>query len=928
MLTLITKRALISLATLIVATLLIFALFDVLPGDIGSSRLSRFSDPIAAVYIREERGLYRGFFVRYIEWVSYVVNGELGHSWSNGRPIADVLDNRFYNTAMLALVASLVGVPLAIALGMVSAIKRNSWLDRGIQTTTLGLFSVPEFALGYSIVFLLAIYFPLLPSISIVVDETPTGEYLRRLVLPSLTLSLVLLAQIARPTRAAVINVLSRPYIEMAMLKGLKTWRIYWLHALPHALGPICNATILAVANLITGTLIIEYVFAFPGVGQLFVDAVHLQDIPVVLTCGLIFTSIYIGLTWLADVAAILGNPRLVVVDQQRQRDWHFGAITITSGHRVVGLLAAVVIALVLIAPHLKQYRVESTVMAQVEVHPPVHERDRLSADDLHADEYRGVGPVHNDYFLPVGDEGPALHELQGVLRLERGDIMGSRVHANTMRRLAEWPAFEMRYFTHEGQLIPLHRELIISGDEPLAIAVGVGKVWSEPGDGGYSRASFPFTLVWRLGGRTHNGLGTFLFNDSEVSALRFQLVQESAPHSRFDAWGQVVARFEAEDVDAKSRTRALRAIQAHLPQLPWSALEKNFSPSKLEDIKGRGGGRNMTTGGLLIDGKLYALPCETRFGDYPFCSELRHGVYSMSMSIGALVAILRLAQKYGDDVFNERIVDYLPINASHDGWEQVTFGDALNMATGIGDTEPRRVTSYVEENDGDSARHIAKAFSTRRKLERIGELGNYEWGPGEVFRYRTFDTFVLSAAMDRYLKVREGKDANLWDMVSQEVLEPLGIIDMPIRTTIERESHEEIPLFGDGMLPTLGELAQLAQLLQNKGRYDSVQILSRTKIEEALGGSLRVGLPTGWRNEDGQMVTYHMSLWQTRYTANSGCVVPVAFMLGQGGNYVVLMPNGVTAIRFADGRDNERGTWDSNSLRRVSDYVRPLNCE
>ena len=170
MLTLIARRALISLATLLIATLLVFTLFDALPGDIGSTRLSRFSDPIAAVYIREERGLYRGFFVRYLEWVSYVVNGELGRSWGNGREISELLKSRFFNTGMLALAATVLGVPIAVSLGILSAIRRDTWLDRIVQAGTLGLFSIPEFALGYCIVFLLAIYFPLFPSISIVAD--------------------------------------------------------------------------------------------------------------------------------------------------------------------------------------------------------------------------------------------------------------------------------------------------------------------------------------------------------------------------------------------------------------------------------------------------------------------------------------------------------------------------------------------------------------------------------------------------------------------------------------------------------------------------------------------------------------------------------------------------------------------------------------
>ena len=928
MLTLIARRALISLATLLIATLLVFTLFDALPGDIGSTRLSRFSDPIAAVYIREERGLYRGFFVRYLEWVSYVVNGELGRSWGNGREISELLKSRFFNTGMLALAATVLGVPIAVSLGILSAIRRDTWLDRIVQAGTLGLFSIPEFALGYCIVFLLAIYFPLFPSISIVADSTPTNEYLRSLALPALTLSLVMLAQIARPTRAAVLNILTRPFIEMAILKGLKTWRIFLLHALPHALGPICNAVILAIANLITGTLIVEYVFAFPGVGQFFIDAVQIQDIPVVLTCGLFFTAIYVGLIWLADVVAILGNPRLAVSELQQQRPWKIRPLRLTPALRVGVTAAGVVVVLAVIAPGLKQYRVETTIMPALEIYPPAGSRDLIRADDLHTEEYQGVGPVHNDYFMPVGDSGPAQHELRGVLQLDSAAIIGSRVFSTTMRGLGELPPFEFGLFTHRGQLVPLRRDLIISGDEPLAVAFGVGKVWSEPGDAGYSRASFLFTLAPRLRGQTFNGLGTFLFNDKNVSSARFQLVQESAPTTRFDAWGQIEARYEPGELDHHLVTRALKALESRSAVLPWSELEKAFDPSELREIEGSGITENMTTGALLIDGKLYTLPCKTRFGNYPFCRELRHGVYSVFKSIGALVSMLRLAQKYGDEVFDERILDYLPINASHDGWERVTFGDTLNMATGIGEDEPRRVSSDVDEDYSEEAAYIGEVLSTKRKLERIAELGNYEWGPGEVFRYRTFDTFVVTAAMDRYLKHREGADANLWQMLSREVLEPLNIFDMPMQTSIERDSRDELPLYGYAMLPTLDELSRIATLLQNGGVHDGVQLLSPTKLSEAVGRNFHVGLPTGWRYDDGQIVTYHMSLWQTRFSSRSGCVVSVPHMSGYGGNYVVMMPNGVTAFRLADGRDGERGTWDSESLRRVADYVRPLSCD
>jgi CubicO group peptidase (beta-lactamase class C family) len=258
---------------------------------------------------------------------------------------------------------------------------------------------------------------------------------------------------------------------------------------------------------------------------------------------------------------------------------------------------------------------------------------------------------------------------------------------------------------------------------------------------------------------------------------------------------------------------------------------------------------------------------------------------------------LLRLAQKYGDGVFDLRIKDYVDIASNHDGWSNVTFGDTLNMAAGIGDIVPRRVSSYVEEDSTALAVRIIEAQTTNEKLKLIAAFGNYPWGPGEVFRYRTSDTFVLAVAMDRFIKKMEGPDTDLWGLITREVLQPIGIVRIPVLHTKEPNGARGIPKLEGGMLPNLDEVAKLVKLLRNGGRHQGKQILSATKLAEALGPSMKIGLPTGWPLEHGE-VTYHMSFWQHPYRAQNGCFLRIPALSGIGGN---------------------------SGLRKVADYIRPF---
>lgn len=555
--------------------------------------------------------------------------------------------------------------------------------------------------------------------------------------------------------------------------------------------------------------------------------------------------------------------------------------------------------------------------------------RKQLTAEELFRDKYKGDGPVHNDYFMPFEDADPALHKFSGTLAFASTKMNYRFIWARGKGNFGSFPALKASFFSYQDHLVPVKRNKLLKSEKsPWNIILAPGRIWSEPGDGGYSRASFPFTLIHfkSIYSQTHNGIATFLFDDKHVSALRFQIVQEAAPQEKFDAWGQADMKYLPSSFpDQIALTQQFVNEMAHrTPIRSWTELEQTYDQNALDIIDDTRNRENITLSGLIIDDVIYARPCRTRWGDYPYCAQMRHGVYSASKSLGALVAMLRLAQKYGDGIFNQRITDYVDIASNHDGWSNVTFGDILNMATGIGDIEPRRVSSYVEEDSSPLAGRFYKAQTESEKLKLIAAFGNYPWGPGEVFRYRTTDTFVLAVAMDRFIKSKEGPKADLWNLITREVFQPIGIARMPVLRTIEPNHALGIPKLEGGMLPNLDEVAKLVKLLHNGGWHQGEQILSATKLDEAIGKARPPGLPTGWQIDDGETY-YHMSLWLHPFAAQKGCIVRIPAMSGGGGTYVIIMPNGITAFRFADGRYNDPGTWDSSGLRKVADYIRPF---
>ncbi len=314
----IAQRLGLGILTLFVVSLIIFSAIEMLPGGFAEAILGQSATPETVAAFNKEIGLDKPAPLRYVEWVSSVIQGDLGTSFASRvgyrREVAEILGPRSFNTLFLAGMTALIAVPLSVALGLLAALYRNSLFDRGINMVSLVSISFPEFFIAYIAIVLLAspAGFNILPSLARVDENTDLLERLRRCALPSLTLTLVIVAHMMRMTRAAIINVLSSPYVEMARLKGTPPWRIIVGHALPNALGPIVTVIALNLAYLVVGVVVVEAVFTYPGMGKLMVDAVSARDVPVVQACALIFAATYILLNLTADIVGIVTNPRLL----------------------------------------------------------------------------------------------------------------------------------------------------------------------------------------------------------------------------------------------------------------------------------------------------------------------------------------------------------------------------------------------------------------------------------------------------------------------------------------------------------------------------------------------------------------------------------------------------------------------------------------
>ena len=444
------------------------------------------------------------------------------------------------------------------------------------------------------------------------------------------------------------------------------------------------------------------------------------------------------------------------------------------------------------------------------------------------------------------------------------------------------------------------------------------GRVWHQEGDGDWFRAAFPLMLVHDIDNHAHQGLASFLYRGDEVTDLRFQFVQQTAPWNvpvHFVAWGVANAAFYPQSgpqggaSSTERRAQVERELATRLPFRPWSELLRGLADEGLptDVLAGFGGSLPddyVAAMALLRDGVLYAHASHTPQGPYPYPEEMRFGPRSVAKSVTAPLALGRLAQVYGPEILELKIGDY--VAGLDPEYGEVRFIDAANMATGMGGqgslvTEPNDPNDgYVDETYDD---WYNGAFSAAEKIDRITrDASPYPWDPGVVMRYRDRDYHLLGAATDGFLKSVRGPGADIWEMLRDEVLTPIGVHHAPIVRTREPDGTRGLPWFHAGIYPTLDDLAKIFTLYQQLGEHAGEQLLHRSVVEEIF--TVDQAMPKTRSLSSGPTSgeeLYEMGFHLTPFTdPGSADWVYVPGSFGFGGNQVLMYPKGVISIRMA----------------------------
>jgi peptide/nickel transport system permease protein len=311
MLRLIGRRLLLMVPTLILVSILIFALAEVLPGDVGRSILGPYATDQQVKILNHELGADRPLYERYASWAGGFVTGDWGESPVSKVPVFSTVMKALGNSLVLAGFALVIIVPVSVLLGVYAGLRKDSFLDRGITISTLSMTVIPEFVSGVILLYVFAVLLKWLPVNAMPPDGSPFYERFYYLILPAIPLMFLELGYIARMARVGTVQVLAMPYIRTAVLKGLPRRRVIFGHVLRNAMVPTVTVIGSQVGWLIGGLVVIETLFVYPGIGKLMVEAAQQHDVVMLEASVLMVAVIYMVSNLLADIVVALLNPRI-----------------------------------------------------------------------------------------------------------------------------------------------------------------------------------------------------------------------------------------------------------------------------------------------------------------------------------------------------------------------------------------------------------------------------------------------------------------------------------------------------------------------------------------------------------------------------------------------------------------------------------------
>ncbi len=544
----------------------------------------------------------------------------------------------------------------------------------------------------------------------------------------------------------------------------------------------------------------------------------------------------------------------------------------------------------------------------------------KLLPGDLLRSDRPLASPVDNAAYLPPPDAGTA-EPFSGTLKMAQSTMRTLPVLDKPVidgRDARLFPGVRLEFFSMGAVLVPVDRGAMVR--EPSSTKVPsywqvipqFGRVWKEKGDGEWSRAAFPLMLVNDTENHAHQGLATFLYRHGAVSGLRFQFIQQTTPYlipQHFVVWGSAHTTLEPATGGDGAALRAAAAAELadRMPTRPWSELVKSAPPGVLDGFGAPLAPQWVVLTAIVRDGTLYYSDSATPYGKYPYPLEMRFGPRSILKSIGVPLALLRLAQVYGPFVLNLKIGDYVPV--ADPKYRRVRFIDAADMATGMGGAGTLH-TNPNDVYDGYLDPHYDEWYLAHSQADKLREIdahnSPYPWEPGTVMRYRDHDFYLLGAALEAFLKSVRGPDADIWEMLRNEVFAPIGIHHAPIVRTREPGGKDGLAWLCAGYYPTLDDLAKIATLYQDRGARGGRQILDANltaalfstdnTLRQNSDMALDQRLPP---DGDDREMLYKMGFHYYPYVGRSGKRIYVPTMRGSTGNLITLYPNRVISMRL-----------------------------
>jgi hypothetical protein len=547
--------------------------------------------------------------------------------------------------------------------------------------------------------------------------------------------------------------------------------------------------------------------------------------------------------------------------------------------------------------------------------------RNLVTNKDLFSDQ-TPLSPVDDSAFALPANAAMPKEAFEGRLDLLNPQLSGgfARVHdeVNYTGDTTPWkhlPAFSFEFVQNGSYLIPVKQGLVITGSLSYNYIVGPGRVWREKGDSGYTRASFPFALAERSQNCVHNGEMMFLFSNTKptrISKVRYQVTQETCAYLKFDMWGQLSATYSPYRVTNSIELKNDHAaeIRSRIPRKPFAALAADFPNSDVDlaaffrTVKFP---KDITTYGLYINGTNYVGNCQTRYGEYAFCEEMRLPSYSTAKSAFASVVMMRLGQLYGSAVYGQLIRDFLSQYVLGGDWSKVTFANALDMATG----------NYIkaeyhadEESPEEDAFLMAEPYE--KKIAAAFTPFPHKADPGTTWVYQSHATFLVTQAMTDFLQKKEGSGADLFNLVRDSVYKPIHWSKGALTTIRTDDSDSGRPDGYFGLYYIQDDVAKIGRFLnESQGKINGVQILDSDRLQESLFRKpSALGLTVPNQGNEPILGTFHYknAFWAKHITPQEfhqyTCDFWIPFMSGYGGISILLLPNGATYYVFSDANE------------------------